>query len=384
MYNGPTSEAALEIRKSSPVEFENVVNHMQVRPTEEHTQAYHKLFPPIQEENSQPVHYENSVPSSSNTGVFLHLSNPEIETKIVNQPKIEEIKEQRTPVVLSSSEHDETRRPNFRIRGKGRTRTRPSTTTEKATTRRVITTATSAARLATNKNSEEQEFYGFIRQPNFRTSTNQIQVASATHQPEYFTNSNQDFNEKDAFYPNHPKDFRISYDNTNTETTTIRFVGEIKPKYPSTTSRSKEALTEATKPSRRTRIRTNTKKSYESSNVKNHRPTYSENQESATRRASIIRSRGRTQYKPPPGNQRSKSDEEADVEGGNYPRTYLQQKQTSTAATSGFQITIGPSDEQDDEDQDQNSSIYRPTIIRPEEWHEATRDIQDVEGKRSL
>lgn len=381
MYNGPTSEAVLEIRKSSPVEFENIVNHKPIRPVEDHTQEYHKVFAPIQQELPQVVQYENTVPASSNTGAFVQFNNVDNENIVVNPPTIQE--STKTYLVPTTTENEETTRHNFRIRGRGRTRTRPTSTTERITTRRTVPSTTATSRRVTSQNNEEEdgEFYGFIRQPNFKTPTNQIQVASATQQPQYYTNANEATEEKSNYLTNRPTDFKIAYENTNFDTTTLRFVGEIKPKYPSTTPSSIEDLTEATKPSRRTRIRTNPKKSYESNSLKNRSSYNTENQVPVTRRTSTTRTRGRSHYKPPVGNQKSKSDEEADVEGGNYPISFLQQRQSTTSAAPSFQITIDPAEEQDEEDQAPNSSIYRPTVVKPDEWYEATGDIDDIEGK---
>lgn len=363
VYNGPTSEAVVDFQKAPVVQFESVVQHKKLRPEKDHTQEYHKVFPPIQQEIPLPVlhQFNNQAPPPTLTPiVYAHRNNQEIERIPINRPILKQSKPE-----LTSSEYEETTRHTFRVRGRGRARTRPTTSTERVTTRRVIVPSSTPRSIIKQTNEEdEDEFYGFIRHPNFKQQANHVQIASATQQPQYYSNQGL----------TRPNDFKLTYDNTNLETTTIRFVGEIKPKYPSPTVTTAEANTDAPKPTRRTRIRTNPKKSYEG-NLKNHRPTYSDQAEPATRRTSL-RSRGRTHYKASANNPRSKSEEEADVEGGNYPKNFFQNKEPS--ATPSFQITIGPG--QDEDDQAPNASILRPTYVKSDEWHEATGGIDDSEG----
>lgn len=382
IYDGPTSEAIVSFQKTPQIQYEEIVSQKNLSPEEDRTQEYHKVFSPVQSEIPQPVvQYENTVPTSSNPGVYIQQNIPEGEKLAINGQTFEEPKEL-PPVLPSRNEYEETTKHNFRVRGRGRPRARPATTTETITTRRVITkTVPTSSPVQTQNNDEEEEFYGFIRQPNFKQPSNQIQLTSATRQPQYY--SNHISQGKNNYLSNRPKDFRLSYDNTNFETTSRTFVGEIKPKYPGGAATSTEASGKDTlKPSRRTRIRANPKKSYESTNSpRNHRPTYSDNPEPVTRRTNL-RSRGRSHYKPPKEKQRSKSDEEADVEGGNYPQNFLQNKQTTTSAAPSFQITLDPAEQQSEEDdQAPNASIFRATVVKPEEWHEATGDIEDIEGK---
>lgn len=183
---------------------------------------------------------------------------------------------------------------------------------------------------------------------------------------------------KEAFYNNHA---HIKFENTAPETTTLYFVGELRPKYRvnptiETTTTATESGTET--PRHRVRQRTripNLRKSSAAAAVRSSNDdTNSRKNEQATRRSNVIRSRGRVHYKPPENTQETR-DEESDVEGGNYPITYLLGKQSSTAKPS-FQITIDPQ-----EDQSPLSSINRLRIVpRPEEWHEATSFTVDEEG----
>lgn len=166
----------------------------------------------------------------------------------------------------------------------------------------------------------------------------------------------------------HGEDYQLNLDNTHVETSTVRFIGEIVPKY--TTSREviTEIETETPKPRIRTRIRAPQRKT---------QPT----QEQATRRSNIIRSRGKTHFKLPETAKKNKEDAEADVEGGNYPAQYLQGRRGVTTPTPNFQITVAP----DEEDQALNPSLYRPSVVAsPQEWHDASEYNHQDQSKNLI
>lgn len=166
----------------------------------------------------------------------------------------------------------------------------------------------------------------------------------------------------------HGEDYQLNLDNTHVETSTVRFIGEIVPKY--TTSREviTEIETETPKPRIRTRTRAQQRKT---------QPT----QEQATRRSNIIRSRGKTHFKLPETANKNKEDAEADVEGGNYPAQYLQGRRGVTTPTPNFQITVAP----DEEDQALNPSLYRPSVVAsPQEWHDASEYNHQDQSKNLI
>ncbi|CAH1180748.1 unnamed protein product [Phyllotreta striolata] len=230
--------------------------------------------------------------------------------------------------------------PKERTRVRSRVKDRPRTSsTERVVTRRIIEKTPPA------KEDSEEEFYGFFRRPDFGPSSETtVDVPSTT--PRHRIYSYQTPSQ-------HGEDYQLNVDNTRVESTTVRFIGEIVPKY--TTSREIAAETETPKPRIRTRTRT---------------PQRKTQSEPTTRRSNVIRSRGKTHFKLPETAKKIKEDEDAEVEGGNYPAQFLQGRRTSSTPTPNFQITVSPEDE---DDQVIHSSLYRPNVIaRPQEWHDAS------------
>lgn len=332
-------------------------------------------------------------------------------------------------------------RQTTRVRGRGRNRARiATTTTEKpivrTTARPVIrvlpkrtttTSTTTTTQKPTSKSTSEEEFFGFIRQPNFNQIYN-IQIPAATQQPiqiyqnteslppstdirvssyHVFGNSNNNPNVRVQSYQipqnqQRPEDVRLDFNSIPSDATTVHFLGEIRPKYRPTTQNYEDIITatEATETVRpeaetpRSRVRgrvRNPQRKPPARQSDNDVSTYRTQQ--ATRRSNVIRSRGRgnVHYRSP-DNLRQKEDKDADVEGGNYPQSFLQNRQAATVATAPtiinsspvFQISIDPGNEDDYVDQLPNPSLLQPKILpRPDEWTEATQNIANSEGKHN-
>lgn len=331
-------------------------------------------------------------------------------------------------------------RQTSRVRGRGRNRARVATTTTekpvaRTTARPVIrvapkrtttTSATTTTQKPTVKSATEEEFFGFIRQPNFNQIYN-IQIPAATQQPiqiyqntqnlptnndvkvstyQAFGDSNKNLNVRAQSYQipqNQPQvdDVRLDFNSAPFDATTVHFLGEIRPKYRPTTQNYEEIIT-VTEAIETIRPETETPRSRTRGRVRNpqRQPTgrQSNNEVStyrtqpATRRSNVIRSRGRgnVHYRVP-DNGRQKHDKDADVEGGNYPPSFFQNRQAVVAATVPtttnapiFQISIDPGNEDDYADQLPNPSLFQPNILpRPDQWTEATEHTVNNEGKHN-
>ncbi|KAL1493734.1 hypothetical protein ABEB36_009428 [Hypothenemus hampei] len=220
--------------------------------------------------------------------------------------------------VLNNNEREEettttvSNRGKIRTRGRSRFATSTSTTTRAPSRTSSRLVSNSPARVAT-QNEEQQEFYGFTRQPNFTPiQTNQVTPRSE-------------------------------------EAASVRFVGEIRPKYtPRTTTPLAEDDDETTRPRIRTRTRPPIRK-----------PEYdnSRDGDQGTRRPTT-RTRGRGQYRP--DNVKRDSDDE-DVANQNYPATFLQKLEVSSSRPRTTQALV------DEMDQTPYASIHRPKFMKPDE-----------------
>ncbi|XP_072389193.1 uncharacterized protein [Diabrotica undecimpunctata] len=335
IHEAPSSEAPVNIRthpdgSESYMQYDQTINQREEKPIidEEYSKVLVTSGRPI-------IQYENTA-STSKPILNVQVTHP-VET--YQQYEGEDI-------------------PKVKVRGRIRDRPRvTSTTTEKVATRR-LTTSRPVVK------EEEEEFYGFFQQPDFGPPPeSKVEVTTIPPPPRIYTYQTPS---------QHREDYQVPLSSINTDTSTVRFVGEIVPKY--TTSKEVQIETETPKPRIRSRTRTSQRK-----------PTYNQDYlDKTTKRSSVIRSRGKTHYRLPENLKKTK-DEEADVEGGNYPTPFLQGRRGVTTPSPGFQITVAPDDDIDD-DQSPHSSIHRPNIVAsPEEWHEASIDhVSDDKTKGNL
>lgn len=259
--------------------------------------------------------------------------------------------------VYNNNKDEAATRPSVRTRGRVRIRSRFSSTTPRATT----TTTKSTVQ----KEEEQDENYGFIRKPQFDqpspvVTQQPLQLYSASYQeiPRTIIQVEDDTNTKQS----------QAYDTASPAP--VQFVGQIRPKY--TTTEVQERSTEAPKARGRARIRVPNRKATSQqqqsyNEVKSHRFD-----DQVTRRSSNVvrtRGRGKSHFKVP--ETATIKHDEHDVEGGNYPAGYLKSRQLTTERPTSFQITIDPSEE---DDQVPHSSLYSPQIIKSTDtqWVEAT------------
>ncbi|XP_066142539.1 proteoglycan 4 isoform X2 [Euwallacea fornicatus] len=195
------------------------------------------------------------------------------------------------------------------IRGRGRGRSRFATTTPAASSATRVTARPSSTPARTapplQQKPEEQEFFGFIRQPGYSPSNLNIQ---ASKKPE--------------------------------ESSNVRFVGEIRPKYTPRTTTSKYEEEETTKPRIRARTRAPTRKTTSNNEEKPQ-------EHHVTKRPGVPRTRGRSHYKPQENVKRESEDE--DVAGQNYPVNFLQKFDATTVREA--------------EDQAAHASFDSPTYL---------------------
>ncbi|XP_066263112.1 proteoglycan 4 [Euwallacea similis] len=195
------------------------------------------------------------------------------------------------------------------IRGRGRGRSRFATTTPAASSAARVTARPSStpARAVSSlqKPEEEQEFFGFIRQPGYSPSNLNIQ---ASKKPD--------------------------------ESSNVRFVGEIRPKYTPRTTTPKFEEEETPKPRIRARTRASTRKTTPNNEEKSQ-------EHHVTKRPGVTRTRGRSHYKPQENVKRESEDE--DVAGQNYPVNFLQKLDATTVREA--------------EDQAAHASFYTPTYL---------------------
>nr|XP_023023056.1 uncharacterized protein LOC111511277 [Leptinotarsa decemlineata] len=348
IHNSPTSEAAVQIatHPTGPQSYTNYEKSVDYKPNVEISENQHTLDAfsrrPI-------VEYENTATTSTPI-IDYKISHKELHQNHVNQAATQHHTETQPEVVYKKEE--EIPRETVRVRGRIRGRPKPTiitSTTEPITTKRTTT----PTQVETEK---EEEFYGFFRQPNFSSQPAFSAEETITTEKPRFHHDN--YNSENSLAPR-------QFDNTNLDSTTLRFVGEIVPKY-QTTSREVqvEPETEAPRPRIRGRIKAPQRTS--------HRGSYedSRSQEQSTRRTNVIRSRGRTQFQLPDSLRKEK--DEDDVVGGNYPPSFFQNKQQYTTRAPTFQITVDPYGEEES-DQAPHPSIFRPNVVRPDEWHDASQ-----------
>ncbi|XP_057657130.1 uncharacterized protein LOC130894371 [Diorhabda carinulata] len=226
--------------------------------------------------------------------------------------------------------------PKVKVRGRIRDRPRITSTTTEKVTRKVTTPK------PIEKEESSEDFFGFFRQPNFGPPpTLKKEIVTTPASPRIFTYQTPS---------QHKEDYEVP---VTIDSSTVKFVGELIPKYT-----SREVETETPRPRIRARTRANVRKPV----------SHQDRSEQATRRNINSRSRGKTHYRIPE-NLKKNVDEEAEVEGGNYPQ-FFQEKRGTTTPRPEFQITVAP--EEYEEDQAPHSSIKRLNVVAsPENWHDA-------------
>ncbi|CAG9762021.1 unnamed protein product [Ceutorhynchus assimilis] len=338
----------------SYMQFEHAIEDQQIitiNPLQEDIKEYHQVYE-LPQQNQQVLEYDNT---RSQPIVDVQVSHvlPEDEPKldIITKAPEEEVYVRPTNanirsggVLNNNREEQATRASTARPRGRTRTRSRFASST--STTTRPVTRispryTTGKPRETTTK--EEQEFYGFTRQPAYTPANLNIQA-----EPQ------------------------------------VKFVGEIRPKYSPRTTTSSSAEAESSAETARPRIRSRTRaptrktsSTYRQSDndVYNGRST-----EQATRRSSPTttrtRTRGSSHYRAPENQKRESEDE--DVANQNYPVNFLQKLDASSPKT----IIL----DEDLDDQSPYSSIYRPKFVpKPNEWNSLpTNDKPDMEDPQSL
>ncbi|CAH1116705.1 unnamed protein product [Phaedon cochleariae] len=346
VHNGPTSESGIKYTSEPYIQFGNNVNDLQIstaRPDAENIadNERHQI-----KSSQQPLFQYENTPTTSRQLVDVQIKHP-VQNKVRTQSD---------NIIYKTEENP---RESVKLRGRVRGRSRPvSTTTEAVTTRRPSTPV--------QQEEQEEEFYGFFRQPNFSQPP--------VHQSEQTTSSRPN-----VYYESTPSqtrdDTRLQYDNTREAySTTPRFVGELVPKYQTTSSNIEREDVETPRP----RIRPRTRAPH-----RQNSPRISANvdTESSTKNPNALRSRGRSHYKVPENLRKERED---DIEGGNYPAEFFQNKQQFTTRSPSFQITVTPDDEEED-DQVPHHSLYRPNVLaRPEEWHEASQYDAGDKGQGNL
>lgn len=258
----------------------------------------------------------------------------------------------------NKNNYDETTTTRTTTKSRGRTRGRSrfaTTTTSKPTTAKLTTTSEYV-----ETKDDGNEFYGFIR--NTLRDDQPLQVKTYTQQPTQLYSSTYQSSQKPLIVIN----AEDSDTNENKAfTKSVQFVGQIRPKYQA----QNEETTQKSKT--RARIRVPTRKTPEQKQSYNEVSAPGAT-EQATRRSSVIRSRGRAHYKVPE-NLRKKVESEID-ENQNYPPSFFKNRATTTTRPNNFQITIGPNsnDGTIEDDQDPHPSIYSPRFVpKPkEDWTE--------------
>ncbi|XP_015836926.2 mucin-2 isoform X1 [Tribolium castaneum] len=360
-FKQPPLEGGFQASSGDPqsyMQYDHVVENQQVitaKPEETPYKDYHQVYslPPQTQPTERPFE-EVSTTSKPVVDVKVTHSVPDRSQEPSNEDRYVRVQ---SGGVIHNNKHDEaTQRTPARTRGRARIRSRFSSTTPRPTT-------TTTEKL--QKQEEQDEDYGFIRKPSYERApqvvTQQpLQLYSASYQeiPRTIIQVEDDSHTKQT----------QDYDTTSP--VPVQFVGQIRPKY--TTTEAQEPSTEAPKSRGRVRIRVPSRKATSQqqqsyNELKSHRYD-----DQVTRRSSNVvrtRGRGKSHFKLP--EQMTVKDDEHDVEGGNYPASYLKNRELTTERPSSFQITIDPSDE---EDQVPHSSLYSPQIIKSTDtqWVEAT------------
>ncbi|KAK4885652.1 hypothetical protein RN001_001923 [Aquatica leii] len=247
---------------------------------------------------------------------------------------------------LETRKVETTTSSHVRIRGRFKSRAKP--------TQEPLTTTTSN-HLTTSEKEKQEEFYGFFRPPNFHAPQQPYNpnYVSTTRRPVYISNTIQ--------YEDQPLENSNNvniYSNHVVSSTPSHFIGELVTKY-TTTTEATEIITPEPQVSRSTpksRIRTRPRLS---KNIPKEEP-----QHFVTSTETRLRSRGRAHFVAPTKTKVETRDE--DVEGGNYPKFFP--KVESTTLRSKFQITIEPNlDGNENDDQLPFSSIRRSKVVPPEQ-----------------
>lgn len=228
-----------------------------------------------QQDNQQPsiLEYDNTRPLLEAEEDFRKV---DFTPKKTEEPPVVKYNIKSAGVLNNNDNRIQTTTGRTRSRTRGRSRFATTTPGPVTTTfRQVISKASPSS-----KPAEEEEFYGFTRQPAFSPVKLNIQA-----KPQ----------EEPAAVP-------------------VRFVGEIRPKYTPRPTTTKTTAEEDDVPvsTRAPRIRTRTRSR-----------TKAADEEQVTRRStSAGRTRGRTHYRAPENIKRESDDE--DVAGQNYPANFLQ------------------------------------------------------------
>ncbi|KAL3289139.1 hypothetical protein HHI36_003576 [Cryptolaemus montrouzieri] len=213
------------------------------------------------------------------------------------------------------------------------------TETEKPTRRRVRVrgrpkTTTTPRPTNPSPPNEPTEFYGFTRQPNFSHSS-QINNHKE-EEPNIHIYAPIQQKTSPVYVQKTYEPIVTSSPRSDTDTT-LRFVGELRPKY---ASPSRSTTTTEAPSSQRIRTRGRVRvpgRTYESRT--------SSQEVQTTERNNRGRSRGRTHFTPPRNTRQEETDETE-----NYPASYLRTKEISvTPSYAEFQITVEGGDEKDDQ-----------------------------------
>ncbi|KAK9877419.1 hypothetical protein WA026_018532 [Henosepilachna vigintioctopunctata] len=311
---------------------------------------------------NQPNYFMNFQSTIENERPVLSQSEEELQT----QAPVRAVEQYHTQKVIPAAELQYQREEQLPIRQFVQPQTerpeapRPEVThrpieTEKPTRRRVrlrgrpknkYSSSTRAPHTTTQASSNEQtEFYGFIRQPNFSQSSQISNHNDDEQRVHIYAPIEQQ--SPPVYVPVNQEAVITSSPRIDTETT-LRFVGELRPKYASP-SRATTAQPPETPSTHRTRMRGRVRvpgRSYEAKSTPHDSYT--------TERTTRLRSRGKSHFTPP----RNTRDEEPS-ETENYPVSYLKSKESATTeGHSQFKITVDAGVEENN-DQLPYSSINR-------------------------
>lgn len=328
-FKQPSLQGGFKASNGEPqsyMQFDHLIDNQQVitvKPEEEE-----KIF--------RDYHQVYNLPEKTEISNNPHPSLLDVQIAHTQEPQIIRKEEDTQFVKINSNlqyaDLSTTKAPIPTRKSRIRSKTRVSSTQRPSTTRATTTTLKpQIIEEEEEEGEEEDEDYGFIRPPNYNKPNPIIKTTT----PQI------------AFIQSNEEDAEVA------PSTPVQFIGEIRPKYTTTES-----------PKFKTRARVKTPSQRAHNEIKSQSLD-----DQVTRRSSTVgrsRSRGKSHYKPPI-NQYKKEDD-ADVEGGNYPIGFIA-KRTTTKPT--FQITIDPMDEEVD-DQVPHSSIFVPNIVKKPDWVEAS------------
>lgn len=267
------------------------------------------------------------------------------------------------------------------------------------TTQRPTTTARTVS--PSSLEEQEQEFYGFFKQPAFTKPATETTLKTpleddSIYNPIVIASSPQTNYYEDDFETNEDG-VQIFSNNQQSPSTPVHFIGELLPKQ-ITTEKFYEATyeplpsadryiststtTEEPKRVSRLPLRRNNKQGVSRDNdIQVEEPT--------RRTPTRTRSRGRNHYKSPAGVTTEQSSDNQ-----NYPQSYLDAKNQPVSKEShspqtdrpAFKITIDPgdADEESEDDQEPYSSILRPKVLPPASNHWVEEDKSERKYKETV